>query len=172
MCVILFNSCLGSKKLSEASEETKSEIVENTSRDSVNVKEISKEINDELSLSLRTNNKVVDSIVANRLKGLNLNKTSGGNSYQAKFDYEGMALILKAVVGETQNQSVQVESESEKETTMETRIDNYIKEKITAMPWYLWAGIILLFLPNLIKIVMTIVNPVMGLVQVVKNAQK
>lgn len=154
--IALCTSCLGTKKVVENTTAKKEMQKKEVKKDSSNVVEKNQEISDQISLSLRTNNKKVDSIIRQRLKGFNSSKKSGSNRYNAVFDYEKMALNIAAVIGATQNQTITTDSNTNTEKSFEERTNEYIKKRITTMPWYLWVVIYFFFLDG--KIVGILAN--------------
>ena len=159
--LFLMGSCVGSKRLVESSnvKEVSSKI--EFKKDSSSFVERNKEIKDNISLSLRTNNKKVDSIIRQRLKGFNSSKKSGTNRYNAVFDYEKMALNIAAVIGATQNEVTEYSSELEKETSVDEKVDSYVKTKISVVPWYVWVLLYFFFLDS--KVVSIVSNFIPGL---------
>lgn len=151
--------CLGQKKVAEKTTNTKQTQVTTVTKDSSKVVEKNKEIVDELKVSLKTNNKQVDSIIRERLRGFKTSKVSGSNKYKAQFDYEELALNIHALIGETQNQTTTTSNNTDTEKTFEQRTDEYIYKKITSIPWYLWVAVAFWFAPQIISRIQMIVNP-------------
>tara|TARA_R110000782_G_scaffold133638_1_gene225996 strand:- start:664 stop:1191 length:528 start_codon:yes stop_codon:yes gene_type:complete len=158
LTLVIFTSCGSTKKSIFKSDKTQTEFKE-VNRDSTNVKEISKAINDNVSVSLRTNNKVVDSIIKQRLKGFVSRKTSGSNSYSAKFDYDKMVLDIASIIGETENNTTNTTLDSKTEKTVSETTDEYIKEVKKRIPFWIYIVAIIWFLPNILDKIQMIINP-------------
>lgn len=140
-----------------------------TTKDSVNVTKISEKIDEKVSLSLRTNNKVVDSIIRTRLKGFVTSKQSGGNSYAAKFDYDKMVLEIKAAVAESVNTQTDVVTDTTSEKSFTEQTDEYFSKKIRSIPIWVYILLGLYFLPKILAGVHALINPVQGLISRFRN---
>ena len=138
-------SCRSVKTVSETNKETKTTEKKEIKKDSVNLTSVNKAIKDNISVSLRTNNKVVDSIIKQRLKGFISKKTSGSNSYEASFDYDKMVLDIATLIGETKDTNTETNTEQTTEKTFEEKTDEYISKKIRAIPWWFYALVIFWF---------------------------
>ena len=158
LTLVIFTSCASTKKSTYKSDKTHTEFSE-VNRDSTNVKEISKAINDNVSVSLRTNNKVVDSIIKQRLKGFVSSKTSGSNSYSAKFDYDKMVLDIASIIGETENNTTNTTLDTKTEKTVSETTDEYIKEVKKRIPFWIYIVAVIWFLPNILEKIQMIINP-------------
>lgn len=165
LIAFLLVGCLGQKKVVEKNHDVKQTEITTVKKDSSNVVETNKEIVDELKVSLKTNNKQVDSIIRERLKGFKTSKISGSNSYKAEFDYDELALSMYALVGETQNQTTATTTNTDIEKTFEERTDEYIFKKVTAIPWWLIAIAVFWFAPQIISRVQMIVNPLSAFIK-------
>lgn len=163
LCVVSFASCRSVKRTAEKTTTTSAVEKTDTKTDSVNVTKISEEIDEKVSLSLRTNNKVVDSILRTRLKGFETAKKSGGNSFAARFDYDKIALIVDAAVAESINTKTDVVKDTTSEKSFTEQTDEYISKKIRSIPIWVYIVLGLYFLPNIIAKVQGIINPVQTL---------
>lgn len=169
---LAFTSCRSVKTTSEKNKTTA--IVEKleVKKDSTNITKISEEIKENVSLSLRTNNKVVDSIIKQRLKGFATTKTSGGNSYAAKFDYDKMVLDISAVVAESINETSTTDTSKESEKSFTEQTDEYFSKKISAIPFWIYILVALYFLPKIIAGVTAIINPLQTVIGKVASATR
>lgn len=158
--LLTFSSCLGTKKTTERNKELVKTEISNSVKDSVSIKEVSKAINDNVAVSLRTNNKVVDSIIKERLKGFVSRKTSGSNSYSAKFDYDRMVLDIASIIGETSSNTTNTSLNTKTQKTVSETTDEYIKEIKNRIPWWIYVVALIYFLPKLIEGVNTVANPI------------
>jgi hypothetical protein len=172
LIALILSSCGIAKKVTKESTSnvTKTEKVEKT-KDSTSVTEISRGINENISLSLRTNNKVVDSILKSRLKGFTSSKKSGGNSYSAKFDEEGMMLNIEALIEQSINERKSTNKDTKSEVNFTSEIDSYFSQKIDKIPWWFWAIVVLYFLPKILNGINTITNPVLTILKSIKNVK-
>lgn len=160
----LFCSCASKKTHFLKNEKTISEAV-TTKKDSIKTKEVSRKIEDNFSVSLRTNNKLVDSILKERLKGFVSKKTSGTNSYSAKFNYDKMVLDIATLVGETQNTNTETSTDILSEKTISETTDEYIKEVKKRIPFWVYIIAIIYFLPSIIEKIQFIINPLYGILK-------
>jgi hypothetical protein len=167
--IVLLTSCSTFKETAKTSELRTSE-VKSLKTDSLNTTTVNSAIADNFSFSLRTNNKVVDSILKERLKGFNSTKTSGKNTYQAKFDYDKMVLDIAALVGETVSTNVSTNKESTSATTFEEKIDTYVSKKIKGIPWWVYALAAFWFLPQILERIMLLINPVKTILKKLLNS--
>lgn len=152
-------SCVGQKKIAKESHkiEKKKEIA--FTKDSSKVIDRSLAINDKILLSLKTNDKKIDSIIRLRLNGFETQKKSGKNYYKAKFDYNKLALSIASIIGETK--STIVEKNTEKNTKEDTKqsYSEYLYEKVKVMPWWFWGIIAFWLLPQIIDRIKFFANP-------------
>lgn len=151
--------CAGQKKIVKTTH-TKSEIKNSiTKKDSSKVVEKSLAINDKMLLSLKTNDKKLDSILRLRLKGFSTTKKSGKNYYSAKFDYEQLALIIASVIGETKDEKINTTKNTENTEKVKEEGAEYFYKKIKVIPWWFWLVFAFIFLPQIISRIQLIVNP-------------
>ncbi|MBS9775011.1 MAG: hypothetical protein KGV59_07660 [Tenacibaculum sp.] len=158
--VILLVSCIGQKKVIKQNHELKTTTETVLKKDSSKVVDRSLAIKDNMLLSLKTNDKKIDSLIRQRLKGFSTEKTSGKNHYTAKFDYDRLALSIASVIGETK--SVVTDKNIEKDTKQETEEQNteYFFKKITTIPWWLWGLISFWLLPQIIERLKFFLSPI------------
>jgi Fe2+ transport system protein B len=166
----LFCSCRSVKSVKEKTTDTKTTEKTDIRRDSSNIKEISKGINDNISLSLRTNNKVVDSILKSRLKGFMTSKKSGDNSYSAKFDYDNMILDIEAIIAQSSKEKITTDSDTKTEKSFEQTTDEYISKKIKSIPIWVFILIGLYFLPKILAGVNSIINPIQTIITKIRKS--
>lgn len=84
----------------------------------------------------------VNDAVANVLRSINFQKSSGDNSYRAYYDEKLKALQFQVELGETRNSETTASDSSVVEKTDYERVNEFIKKIV--VPW--WAYLILLFL--------------------------
>jgi len=108
-------ACASKKKLfqSQKSEVKKLELV---AKDSVYINVTSLPIADTFFIGLKTNNKVVDSIIDLKLSGFSTSKTSGKNKYDAKYNSTKKGLEISAKV----DSSSETETHTNTNTTKNT----------------------------------------------------
>lgn len=155
----LMVSCVGQKKVSTQKQTEKQTNKVLVRKDSVKIIDRSLAINDKISLSLKTNDKKIDSIIRLRLKNFYTSKTSGNNRYTAKFDYEKLALEIAAVLNETVSKNV--EKNTEKKTDKNTKVttEEYLYRKLKVVPWWFWVVLAVVFLPQILSRLELIINP-------------
>jgi Fe2+ transport system protein B len=164
-CVSFFTSCRSVKTSTEKSKETTAVEKTDKASDSTNITKISEKIDETVSVSLRTNNKVVDSILRNRLKGFQTSKRSGGNSYAAKFNYDELSLEIDAIVAESMKELIASNTSTESEKSFSEKTDEYFSKKIRSIPIWVYILLGLYFLPKILAGVHAILNPVQTLIK-------
>ncbi len=159
LLTFLLIGCVGQKKVVKEAHRVESEKETTIKKDSSKVVDRSLAINDKIQLSLKTNDKKIDSLIRLRLKGFSTQKKSGKNYYTAKFDYEKLALILATVVGETKN--INTETNTEKDTKEDIKQSDYeyFYAKIKVVPWWLWVLVAFFLLPKIIDNILYFVSP-------------
>ena len=178
LLVVLFSGCLGSRSVSESTSEKISTEVSESSKDSVKVESVNKAIDDKAELKVQESatgdrdfdeavNKAVDRI----LSSINFTKTSGDNSYKMYYDLLERTMKMEAKIGETKTAETSVTSEEVTEKSFEEKTDEYLKKKVTTLPWWAW-GLIALFLwPYIKPVVMMFLGPT-NIVTSISNAIK
>lgn len=147
LTLVLFCSCLGSKKVAEKSSETKSTEKTEVKKDSSSTTTINEGIKDRVVINVpEADNEATMKSLDAILKLLNTSKTSGSNSYHLKYDEQMKQLILDVVVAATQNKETVTNSDTNTETSFEQRTDEYIKKKITAIPWWVYLVAVIIFI--------------------------
>lgn len=159
LLAFLLTGCVGQKKVVKEAHKVEREKEIVVKKDSSKIVDRSLAIKDKILLSLKTNDKKIDSLVRLRLKGFSTQKRSGKNYYTAKFDYEKLALIIAAVIEETK--SINTEKNTEKNTKQDTKQSDYeyFYSKIKVVPWWIWTVIAFWLLPQIIDRVRFFVNP-------------
>ncbi len=117
--VMMFFSACGTRKIVTTNDSNKIEVVK-ILRDSVVITRVSEPIKDTVFISLQTNNRVIDSIVNERLKNLKTVKRSGTNSVKIVYD-----TIYKTVKIMTS-----IEGTRDKETQTNLKSNLKFEEKI------------------------------------------
>ncbi|WP_028890877.1 hypothetical protein [Tenacibaculum sp. 47A_GOM-205m] len=162
LVVLLFTSCLGSKKIAENSTIKKQTEIKEVKKDSSNVIEKNGAIQDKVITPVAsTGNEETDKKIDEILSKLNTTKKSGSNSYRQYYDTETRQLITDFLVAQTLSQKTVTNNESTSETTLEEQINSYVYKRITTMPWYLWLLIYFLLLDT--KVVAILANFIPGL---------
>lgn len=123
--LFLFFSCASKKKILEINKSkiNKESIV---SIDSIYKEDNNSQISDSFFVSLLTGNKVADSIVNQKLQNFKTEKSSGVNSYSAKYDSIKKGLRIKTKVGATKNIETKLK---EKGVEKQLIVSNVNKEK-------------------------------------------
>ena len=164
LVLVTLTSCLGSKKISEKSSVTTQ--TTEIKKDSTAKETINKVIKDEATFKVAESNTGdagfdirVNDAVANILRNINFQKTSGDNSYSVYYDEKLKELKAQIEVGETSNKEVVTNSTSEK--SFDQKTDEYLSKKITAIPWWVWLIVGIWFLPQ----ILAKINPIINLVK-------
>ena len=150
--ILLFTSCLGSKKITEkTSKETSTLQTDSISKETVN-----KGISDSATFKVAESNtgdidfdKRVNEAVSNVLKSINFQKSSGDNSYKFYYDEQLRELRAKIELGETRNSEVKVDKDAVVETKETESVEKYLK----VVPWWLYVILLVLFWPNILKVI-------------------
>lgn len=167
--MLLLSGCLASKKISEKTTTTKeTEKIEKT-KDSSSVIEINKAIKDEAIFKIPESNtgrlefdKAVNEGMANLLRNINFNKSSGDNSYRFYYDEKLKAMRAEFEIGQTQNREINVKEKEKIEKTFEQNTDEYIYKKIISVPWWMWAILVYIFRFKIFDLAANIFPPLKG----------
>ena len=137
----LFMSCAVAKKeksSTTSSVEKTEKVTDTTSKETVN-----KKIDDSATIRVVESqtgdaefDKRVNDAVANVLRSVNFQKSSGDNSYRAYYDEKLKALQFQVELGETRDKEVSTNNEANTEKTLETEISEYIKKIV--IPWWMY----------------------------------
>jgi len=164
--LVLFTSCLGTKKVTENTTDTKQTEVTNQKKDSVSDTKINKEIKDVVTTPVAaTGDEILDAKIDEILSKLNTQKSSGSNAYTLNYDRLKRELKAELTVGETKDTTTNTNKETTTEKTFEERTDAYIYKKVSTLPWWAWALLAFWFGPQLISRFQAIVNPLSGLLK-------
>lgn len=163
------HSCTTFKKATEQkTETTTSDILRSSTKiDSTTLTEINRGIKDNFAVSLRTNNKSLDSLLELKFEGFNSVKTSGSNSFSTRFNKEDFTLGFEAIVGETKNIESKTEKDQNTEQTFTSEVDSYFSEKISKLPFWVYIVAVIFFAPRILAGVSSILNPAMGLINTI-----
>ncbi len=135
----VFCGCV-TKKIAKNHEKTKQETIKIV-RDSVVITRISEPIKDTIFIGLKTDNKVIDSIVNARLKNLKTYRSSGTNNVRIVYDTIYKAVKIITNVQGSQDKNTQINNSTDLQSE-EKEID---KEKVTKTKqpnWFIILGII------------------------------
>lgn len=170
--LILFTSCLGTKKVTETNKETTQIEKTEIKKDSVSSEVVNKKIDDAITIEVPVSDPEVDAKIDEILSKLNMSKSSGDNSYRFYYDAQLRELRAEFEIGETKDKEVVKSSEIVSEKSFEERTDEYISKKIKIIPWWGWlvlvfllrkyiVGFIGIFIPGVkgIKTVQDLLNP-------------
>lgn len=163
--------CLGTKKISEKNTSTKLVEKTETKSDSTSKETINKAIKDEAVLNIPESktddpeyDKRVNDAVANILKNLNFQKSSGDNSYKLYYDEKLRQLRAEFEVGQTKNSETSSNNQTNTDRSFEEKIETSVKKIIKMIPW--WGWILLIWLTRhhiLIPIIATFFPQVRGI---------
>ncbi len=162
--LLIFTSCLGTKKISEISKETTQIEKTEIKSDSSFVKETNKAIDDKASFKVPESNtgdaefdRRVNEGIVNALKGMDFQKTSGDNSYRLWYDIDDRLIKMEAKIGETSDTTTDINKEETSEKTFTQKNFEYIYKKVTTLPWWAWIIIVYLLRKRIINIIATVV---------------
>lgn len=147
---LLLAACASKKKIVKVNKvDKKSNII--IKNDSVFKQNKTLAIKDTLFISLKTNNKITDSIVTLKLQHFHTSKKSGNNSYSATFDTIKKGLKITSFVKSTTN-SITVKSKetTKKKETKSLQVES--REQTRYFPFSWWWILILFIVIVLIKI--------------------
>lgn len=173
--VLLLSGCRSVKSTQDTSSVTKQSEKKEVKSDSFSKIQTNGAIKDKIVTVVpksETNNARLDSLVDAKvdriLKMLNTSKSSGGNNY--RFEYDKLSRELRAYfeLAETKNELMATNNSETTETSFEQKTDEYIKQKIKAIPFWIYIVIGLWFLPQIMQRVMFVVNPIAGVVSKIK----
>jgi hypothetical protein len=133
-------SCRSIKSTSEKNTATSKTDKKEVRNDSISNTLTNAEIKDRIVINVpETDNSELMEMFNSLLHRLNTSKTSGGNSYQMRYDEGTRQLIADIKVAATKFQDTKVTSDRLIETTFEEKTDAYFTKKIKAIPWWFYA---------------------------------
>ena len=103
----------------------------------------------------------VNDAVANVLRSINFQKSSGDNSYRLYYDEKLRELTAQIQVGETSSVEVATNKESDKEQT-ETSTETF-KKYTSMIPWWAWVVAFVVFFKQIMGFVGNIYPPARGI---------
>jgi hypothetical protein len=159
LAVLLMTGCMGTKSVSDKSTVTKSLRNTDTKHDTQKETKINKGINAQSGISLKTGDSLVNTRIREAMRNYNYSNQSGSNSTNVKFDEASMALLIANIVGETSDTKETDTKTTIKEKTFEQQTDEYLSKKMVAIPWWLWAIGVMMFLPKAIDLAVAIIHP-------------
>ncbi|MBC5835821.1 hypothetical protein G6N05_05425 [Flavobacterium sp. F372] len=166
---LALSSCTGTKKISEKNSETKIKELSEKTTDKVSDTKTNKEINDNISVPLRSNNEEVNKAIRDAFRDFNFNKQSGTNSTQFIFDEEAMAFKIANIIGATQDKNTSSVIDTKTDKSFEQTTDEYFSKKISQIPWWLWVVAIIYLMPRIVEGVSAIYNPFSLLIKKIKT---
>ena len=166
LLILIFTSCLGSKKVTEKTSDKS--LIEKTKTDSTAKETINKKIEDKATFKVAESstgdvdfdNRVNDA-VANVLRSINFQKSSGDNSYRVYYDEKLRTLEAQIQVGETSSKEVATNKESDKEQT-ETSTETF-KKYTSMIPWWGWLVLIFVLRKHIIGFIAIFIPGVRGI---------
>lgn len=147
---LLLAACASKKKIVKVNKvDKKSNII--IKNDSVFKQNKTLAIKDTLFISLKTNNKITDSIVTLKMQNFHTSKKSGNNSYSATFDTIKKGLkITSFIKGTTNSITVKSKETTKKKETKSLQVES--REQTRNFPFSWWWILILFVVIVLIKI--------------------
>lgn len=139
---LLLSSCATLKKTHKENTTTKE--VTDTTKDTSSIISNNGEIKDVISTTVgSTGNHECDEELVKLLNKLNTSKASGNNSYKLYYDAQLNELRAEIAIGATQDKEVVTTTDTVKETSVITEIEDYIKKIV--VPWWAYALLIYVF---------------------------
>lgn len=164
ICVLSLQSC-GTSKESVSKSQTKQTELTETKKDSSQVIERNKAINNEYSIPLRTADSLTNERIRQALSNFKAGAKSGSNSTNIRFDEDLLALKIASKIGETESKTTNTNTDTNTETSFEQQTDEYIEKKIKSIPWWIYAIGIFYFAPGIISRFQMIFNPLSNLLR-------
>jgi len=162
--LLTVTSCLGTKKTTERNSEiVKTELLQ-TKKDSISdtKTQVSEAINDKLVIDVGNSGSVeCDEKIDEILKKLNTSKSSGGNSYNSRYDAETRQILVDFIIAQTENKetTLDINSEIQSEKSIEEKTSENISKVVKVVPWWLWVILIFWFAPAILEKLQMIINP-------------
>lgn len=156
--LLIFTSCLGTKKVINKEHSLKQTEKVSSKNDSISKTktEINKEIKDKLIIDVGDSgsddcNDKIDEI----LSKLNTSKSSGGNSYKSRYDKETRQLLVDFIVSQTESKQITTDTNSEfvSDKTFEETTKETVKRVIKIIPWWLWIIIAFILRKQIISLI-------------------
>lgn len=164
--LLFFCSCAVLKK-EKTSEKTSTEKIESKS-DSVSKETVNKKIDDAATIKVQQSNTgdrdfdlAVNEAVANVLRSINFQKSSGDNSYRAYYDEKLKAMQFQIELGETKNKETAANNSLVSEKTNEEIVSEYV-QKIKGS-WITYVLLIILFRKFILGILIAIFPAARGI---------
>lgn len=163
-------SCLGSKSIKESNKQTKQIETTLIEVDTSKVETVNKAIDDKVTYKVKESNtgkedfdKAVNKAVDEILSAINIQKQSGDNSYKLFYDLKAKMIQMEASIGETKNKDTNINNNKVVDKSFEENTDEYIKKKITELPWYIWVTIAWFLRSHIISLIAVFVPGVKGI---------
>jgi len=170
--LIIFTGCLGSKTTAEKSSEIKEVDKSEITNDKTSETEVNKAIDDKVTTKVEdTGDPVLDAKIDAILLGLNTSKSSGDNSYRWYYDSKLRELKAEFQIGQTESKAEAEVKETVVEKSFEENTDEYLKKKITALPWWAYVIALIFAWPYLKPIIMMFLGPA-NAIDSIKNVLK
>ncbi len=166
LIILSMTSCAVLKKDKTTTVKEK-ETLETTS-DSISKETINKEIDDEAAFNIpevKTDDSEYDRRVnegiVNALRGINLQKSSGDNSYRFWYDEQLKQMRAEFKIGQTVNKETSADNTLKSQKSLEVQIQELIKKIV--IPWWVYLIPIFLFRKQIVGILSFIYPPIRGL---------
>jgi PBP1b-binding outer membrane lipoprotein LpoB len=145
LSILILTGCMGAKQVAEKTTEKVTTEKSEVKKDSATTIAVNQPISDKLTTQVpSSNNEEIDKKMDEILEKLNTTKSSGGNSYKFYYDKLKREIIAEFEIAQTEDKETIVDTEKTKEVTTSEIIDEYIKKKVTTIPWWIWVIVIYL----------------------------
>lgn len=157
--IIMLSSCAGKKVISEEKESIKVEKTSSSTKDTASKVEVSKKIDNEYTIPLRTSDSLVNLRIREALKNYSAGTKSGGNSFSIKFDEESLMLKIQAIVDESKKEELVVISDSKETEAIEVVSEKNVKKVLKIIPWWIYAIVVWMLRKQIFSTISTFYPP-------------
>jgi len=170
LLIVLCTSCLGTKKISEKTSAKSTTETTAVKQDSVAKETVNKGIDDTATFKVAQSNTGdadfdarVNAAVANVLRSINFQKSSGDNSYQLMYNERLNQLEARMQVGETRNTALETHKDVSNEKASTEESTDTSKKVINQIRGWGWVVAFVFFFKNIMGVVGNIYPPARGI---------
>jgi hypothetical protein len=165
LVLLIAQSCGVLGKTTEKISKTETVETENkeTVKDTSSDVQTNKKIDDVIATAVPVSeNPEVNKELISLLKRMNTQKTSGDNSYKRYYDEKTNQLIEEFKIGQTASSEIATSTDTLIEKTFSEQVDEYFKQTIKKMPWYVYLLVGIFLWPYIWKVLRPILLIAMG----------
>ena len=167
LILLIFTSCLGSKKVTEKESTIKQIEKSEVKKDSSNVTTVNKAIDDKVTTKVSdSGDEEMNARIDEILRKLNTQKSSGSNNYNLYYDEQLRELRAEFSVGETKDSEIITDKAETSEKSYEEQVSENIKKTISIIPWWLWVIAAFVFRKQIIGFIAVFYPPIRGITTV------